>query len=198
MSPPSRDAPPRFAPASVPAHEKSLKDVKLPDDAPPPPANEVSLEIGWNSDAPIGARYLRHVQATWVSFGIGIGALTVYGPKLSAIVRVQPDVTSGIFAQVSAGFTTGDSFTQTLTPPGSSQPVNVHFIRTPSRTIDPMIGWRLRWGQGSFVEAMAGYSFNLAGTVLQQGGSPVPVNTTKISFDRAGGGAAAISYGWLF
>lgn len=172
--------------------------MRLPDEPPPPPANEISLELGWNSDAPIGVRYLRHIEETWLSFGLGVGALTVYGPKFSGIVRVQPDVTSGVFAQLSAGFTTGDTFTQTITPPGSSQPVNAHFIRTPSRTIDPMIGWRLRWGPGNFVEAAAGYSFNLTGTVLQQPGAAVPVNTTKISFDRAGGGAAAISYGWLF
>ena len=146
----------------------------------------------------MGVRYLRRITATWVLFGLGVGGFTLWGPKFSAIVRVQPDAASGIFAQLSAGFTTGNTYTQSFPQPsGTSR--TAHLIRTPARTIDPMLGWRLRWGRNAFIEAAAGYSFNLAGTVMQDTHqTQVAINPKQITFDRAGGGAAALSYGWLF
>jgi hypothetical protein len=183
--------------------EEDTPELKLPDDAPPSSDNELTAELGWNSDSPVGLRYLRRIEGTPVSFGLGLGLVTMWGPKLSAIVRLQTSFEKGLFAQVSAGYSLGGEFTQKVTPKGG-QPQTAHLLRTPSRTADVMVGWRLPIAS-NFLEASAGYSFNLQGTVLQQqvvDGHPnqplMAVDLNDVPFNKAGGIAGAVSYGWLF
>jgi hypothetical protein len=173
------------------------EDLKLPDDAPIESDNEVTVELGWNSDAPVGLRYLRRIEDTWISFGIGAGAVTLWGPKLSAIIRFQPSFSSGFFGQVSGGFSQGGSFSQKLTQAGGQQQT-AQLVRTPARTVDLLVGWRFPWS-GTFFEAAAGYSFNIEGTVLQDSTKTnVSINWKDIPFPQAGGPAGEVAYGWLF
>jgi hypothetical protein len=172
-------------------------DLKLPEDAPIESDNEVTVELGWNSDAPVGLRYLRRIEDTWISFGVGVGGVTLWGPKLSAIIRFQPSFSSGFFGQVSGGFAQGGAFSQKMTQPGGAQET-VQLIRTPARTADLLVGWRFPWA-GTFFEASAGYSFNLEGTVLQDSTKTnLVMNWKDIPFPQAGGPAGAVAYGWLF
>lgn len=183
--------------------EPRLPEPPLPEDGPPASDNELTAGLGWNSDTPVGLRYLRRMEGTVVSFGLGLGLVTLWGPKLSAIIRFQPSFERGFFAQLSAGYTLGGSFTAKVAPAGGKAET-VHLVRTPSRTADVMVGWRLPVAS-NFVEASAGYSFNLQGTVLQEpmvdghtNRNQVPLDVNSVPFNKAGGIAGAVSYGWLF
>jgi hypothetical protein len=193
--PPAAAAASRTGPVAAAAD--AGPELQLPEDKPPESENELSVQAGWNSDAPFGLRYLRHIESTDLSFGAGAGAFTLWGPKVSVIVRYQPFFGAGLFAQSSAGFTQGGAFSQRVTTT-SGQQATASLLHTPSRTIDLFLGWRYRWA-GSFLEAAAGYSFNLEGTVLQDPTkTQVDFDLKDIQFRQAGGPAGAVAYGWLF
>lgn len=169
---------------------------------PPPVAaapvdTDVGVEIGWNSPTPQGIRLLRRLDGTDLSFGLGVGFLTFWGPKLSVFLRGSSAFESGFFWQVALAFTRGAEFEQFV------EGRFVTFERTPGRTLDGNVGYRFRTAGGGYLELLTGWSANITGTILQKGkpAELAPIDDfTRAQFwiQQPGGFVLGVSYGWLF
>lgn len=185
------DAPPDRPPAAAPR-----TDAPRPTPAATPPL-DLSLETGWNNAVGTGVRCLFVLPGTTWSAGGGLG-FTLWGPKLSLILRRAEQLESGAFFQAALGLTTG--LADVAVPIGGREG---RFDYTPGRTIDLAYGTRVAFG-GGYAEFFLGYSVNLKGTVLQRPNADGELlrlsedDKASLLFGAPGGLGAGASWGATF
>lgn len=165
------------------------------------PMNDVALVVGWNAPSGWGGRYLRRIDDTQISVGIGLAPLTLWGIKLSLVVRRAAERRSGFFQQLSVGFSTGaESYEAVVMDENGAQTAVLR--KTPGRTVDLVLGYR--WGvfSNSYAELFTGWSFNFQGTFLQRTTDnlvPLPEQTrSELVIQTPGGVILGLTFGWLF
>lgn len=163
------------------------------------PMNDIGLVIGWNAPSGWGGRYLRRVDDTPIAVGIGLAPLTLWGMKLSLIVRRAAESRFGFFQQVSVGFSTGaESYEAVVRSEDGAQTANLR--KTPGRTLDLVLGYRWAVFSSSYAELIAGWSFNFKGTFLQQSDDELvllPEETrNELAIQAPGGIVLGLTFGW--
>lgn len=166
-----------------------------------PRLNDLGLDFGWNAPAGWGARYLRRIDGSGISVGVGFAPLTLWGMKLSFLFRHSSRAESGLFEQVSVAFLTGAERYEASVAEGEMARKAI-LKKTPGRTLDFAVGYRWRLFSSGYVEAASGWSFNFQGTFLQRTDEPlVELPDTlrdELELVTPGGVTLSLSAGWRF
>lgn len=193
----------RAVPAQAPAEVVAVESP-----APAPslvletgPLNDLALVAGWNAPSGWGGRYLRRFPGTSLAAGAGLAPLTLWGIKLSLIVRRAPNFEHGFFQQISVGLSTGsDKEEEVLVDESGARAISLR--KTPGRTLDFVVGYRWAVFTRSFAELFTGWSFNFQGTYLQNAEiSKVPIPQSlreELDVRTPGGLVLGLSFGWRF
>lgn len=183
------------APVEKPAKSASLKSLRLAE-----PMNDLAVVVGWNAPSGWGGRYLRHVDDTRIAVGVGLAPLTLWGIKLSLIVRRGAGSRSGFFQQLSVGFSTGaENYEAVVLDENGARTASLR--KTAGRTVDLVLGYRWEAFSSSYAELFAGWSLNFQGTFLQRTNEtlvPLPEETRdELEIQTPGGIILGLTFGWL-
>lgn len=164
------------------------------------PMNDLAVVVGWNAPSGWGGRYLRRIDDTQIAIGAGLAPLTLWGIKLSLIVRRAAESRQGFFQQASIGFSSGaENYEVLVVDENGSRTAN--FQKTGGRTLDLVLGYRWAVFSRSYAELLGGWSFNFRGTFLQRTGDglvPLSEETrNEMEIQTPGGVILGLTFGWL-